>query len=72
MFEFEEKDIDFLCQLCNTVLVLGARQEFGQELTTRTPLLIYGECPHCGECYTTVYAADIEETLQMSENNYVS
>ena len=67
-----EESVDFLCQLCNTPLVLGARQEYGQPLTTAQPLVIYGECPSCGEVYTTIFEADIEATLDMQENGYVT
>jgi len=73
MIEIEDEEgVDFLCVVCDTLLVLGARQEFGQQLTTRMPLVVYGECPTCGEIYTTIYQADIEETGRMACDNYVT
>jgi predicted RNA-binding Zn-ribbon protein involved in translation (DUF1610 family) len=65
--EFEDEAIDFLCPMCDTPLLFGAQQEFGQTLSTRESLVIYGECPTCGETYTTIYTPDLEEMELLAE-----
>lgn len=61
-----EEYIDFLCAVCDTQLLFGVKQEFGQVLTTSEPLYIYGECPRCEEVYAIIYVPDVEETELLS------
>jgi len=57
-----EENIDFLCAMCDTQLLFGVQQEYGQVLTTSEPLYVYGECPRCNEVYAIIYVPDLEET----------
>ena len=69
MIEIEDDEsVDFVCEVCDTQLLFGAQQEFGQRLSTSDPLIIYGECPDCGETYATQYEADIEGTEDLAKD----
>ena len=69
MIEIEDDEsVDCICETCNTVLLLGAEQEFGQRLSTSDPLIIHGTCTDCGQTYATIYKLDLQETEDMAED----
>lgn len=69
MIEIEDDEsVDCICEMCDTTLLFGAEQEFGQRLSTSDPLVIHGTCPDCGQTYATIYNLDLQETRDMADD----
>ena len=75
MYDEDEDALDYICPVCaeqgiTEILVLGPEQEYGQEITSLQPLVLYGYCRRCEEHYSFP-AIPIPEADEDSEPSYV-